>query len=147
VRPGLNKDAIVLSAVMMTFTGLTLGAAVATLSRPGSLAQSAPWCRPGQEPAFAFGFKDLSERLGETMGQPVECEHGELTTGDTVQTTTTGVAHYHWCTNTPVFARGPEHWALTPAGVLQWTGENSNPPIAQSIVRRLDLRRPCLPGR
>jgi len=53
-----------------------------------------PYCAPGQMPAFSFGFAVLSETLGTSMGEPTECAHAEVASGDTYQQTTKGVAIY-----------------------------------------------------
>jgi hypothetical protein len=104
----------------------------------------APWCAVGEIPAFQFGFGDLAQAIGSPMGVPTECEHGEGSSSDTRQATTTGVAEYSWCTNTPGFSRGQEHWLLTQDGLEHWTG-SADPPLAQPIVRTPDLRHLC-PG-
>jgi hypothetical protein len=102
----------------------------------------APWCLPGQEPGFAFGFAALAQQLGSTMGEPIECEHGEGGSSNTAQATTTGIALYDWCTNTPRFERGQDHWMLTPGGIEHWSG-SSDPPDPLPIVRAPDLRNLC----
>ncbi|MBI4492874.1 MAG: hypothetical protein HY690_08795 [Chloroflexi bacterium] len=99
-------------------------------SAPGASAQTAPYCRSGQTPQFVFGFKALSDNLGERMGQPLECEHSEATTGDTHQRTTRGLAFYRKATNTPTFTNGFEHWALDAIGLLYWTGDSIDPPAS-----------------
>jgi hypothetical protein len=104
----------------------------------------APWCPTGVTPAFQFGFAELARHLGRVMGEPTECEHGDDWTGDTRQQTTTGMAVYHWCTNTPTFTRGREVWMLVPGGVQYWAGEGDRP-AAQPLVRVPDFRRPCTP--
>jgi hypothetical protein len=76
------------------------------------------------------------------MGDPTECEHGDAWTTDTRQETTTGAAVYRWCTNTPTFTRGREHWMLTSNDVEHWTDEGPPPP-PQPVVRVPDLRQPC----
>ena len=103
----------------------------------------APWCPAGEVPTFRFGFAQLATHLGDLMGQPTECEHGDNWTSDTRQKTTTGLAEYQWCRNTPMFTRGPAHWMLTGDGVIQWTDDVV--PRAQPIVRTPDMRRPCAP--
>ncbi len=103
----------------------------------------APYCEVGIAPSFQFGFAELSRQLGPVMGEPIECEHGEEWTVDTRQLTTTGVAVYHWCTNTPTFSTGPEGWMLTASGLQRWTDEDDPP--TQPIVRVPDFRRPCQP--
>ena len=54
----------------------------------------------------------------------------------------TGVAIYRWCTNTPSFTRGQEHWLLTPTGLEYWT-DAGPPPAPQTVLRAVDLRQPC----
>lgn len=102
----------------------------------------APWCAVGEIPTFRFGFGNLAQAIGSAMGIPTECEHSEGTSSDTLQATTTGVAVYSWCTNTPSFTRGREHWMLTPDGLLHWTG-SVDPPRTQPVVRTPDLRHLC----
>jgi hypothetical protein len=102
----------------------------------------APWCRPGEVPRFQFGFADIARAIGTEAGSPTECEHGDDSSGNTLQATTTGVAIYYWCTNTSTFNRGQDHWMLTPAGVEHWTGSEQWPrPLP--IVRAPDLRQLC----
>lgn len=80
---------------------------------------SAPFCSAGQTPAFQFGFQALSGTLGATMGEPVECEHALVTTGDAYQQTTKGLAIYRKATNTPTFSSTTGRWALTADGLVE----------------------------
>ena len=80
-----------------------------------------PACPPGQAPRFVQ-FAALQEQLGAAMGSPIECERANPQTGDRFQQTTTGLAFYDRATATPTFTAGTEHWALTAAGLTQWTG-------------------------
>jgi hypothetical protein len=107
-------------------------------------ARHAPWCLAGQSPSFEFGFAALAQATNGAMGTPIECEHGSAqSNGDTTQTTTTGIATYSWCTNTPGFTRGQEHWMLTEIGMEHWIGDPESPrPLP--VVRTPDLRHPCL---
>jgi hypothetical protein len=138
--PRVPRGLGLLLIFLLGATALSLGAG--PLWQPGAPPR-APWCREGQVPQFQFGFAELSRQLGDVMGRPTECEHGDDWTTDTRQATTTGVAVYAWCTNTPTFTRGSDHWTLTPQGVLHWT--DGNPPPPQPIVRVPDLRQPCSP--
>jgi hypothetical protein len=125
-----------------------LAISVVTLPRQQLLlvpgAPHAPWCLPDQSPSFEFGFAALNQATGGVMGAPTECEHGTTeSNGDTSQKTTTGLATYSWCTNTPSFARGQERWILTADGLEHWIG-GPDSPRSLRIVRAPDLRYPCL---
>jgi hypothetical protein len=90
-----------------------------------------PYCRPGEQPQFRFGFATLSAQLGARMGSPTSCEYGDPRgSGDTLQTTGKGLSFYRQRTNTPTFTTGFEHWALTAAGTVYWTGDSIDPPDA-----------------
>jgi hypothetical protein len=93
---------------------------------------TAPYCQPGQTPAFVHGLAELKQQLGDTMGTPVECEHPATAAGDTVQQTTTGLAAYHQRSNMVTFTDGWQHWALTPSGIISWEGTQSEPPSPSS---------------
>jgi uncharacterized protein YkwD len=97
---------------------------------PPVMAQAAPHCEPGEPVAFVLGFAALQARLGDSMGQPLECEHANAENGDALQQTSTGLAFYRKSTNTPTFTTGFEHWALTAFGMVYWTGESIDPPEA-----------------
>jgi len=106
---------------------LTLGALFLTPA-PAALAQAAPFCGSGTSPRFVYGFADLKARLGSTMGDPIECEHTDGSSGDVLQQTTTGLAFWRKSTNTATFTDGYRHWGLTPAGLLSWEGSAVDPP-------------------
>jgi hypothetical protein len=86
------------------------------------------FCGATQVPRFQFGFATLKSNLGPIMGDPVECEHPNAANGDTLQRTTTGLAFYRKSTNTPTFTDGYNHWAMTPYGLVSWTGQSIDPP-------------------
>jgi hypothetical protein len=87
------------------------------------------FCAPGAGPQFSFGFASLKATLGDSMGAALSCEYGDpLGSGDVLQATTTGLAFYRLSTNTPTFTDGWNHWGLTPAGVVYWTGVGVDPP-------------------
>jgi hypothetical protein len=93
-------------------------------------AATVAFCNPGQIPAFSLGLGTLKQRVGDTMGAPVECEHSSSEAGDTLQQTTTGLAAYYSLTNTVTFTDGWRHWAITPNGYVTWEGTQSQPPVA-----------------
>ncbi len=92
------------------------------------------YCQPGQQPEFAFGFAQLKARLGDVMGNPIECEHTNADNGDSLMQTTTGLSFYRKATNTPTFTNGFEHWALTAQGLVYWTGDSIDPPASATPV-------------
>ena len=94
-----------------------------------------PFCAPGEQPTFVHGFAVLKQRLGPTMGEPLECEHGNPGNGDTLQATTAGLAVYDRATNTPRFTDGWRSWALTPTGLLAWEGPDAPPELSTAHDR------------
>jgi hypothetical protein len=80
-----------------------------------------PLCAP-QHATFAYGIADLKVRLGEIMGDPVECEHAIDAEGDSRQMTTTGLATYQRRTQTVTFTDGWHHWALAQDTLIAWEG-------------------------
>ena len=122
----------------------------ASFAAPGlALAQAAPHCPPGQPAQFLFGIAELHERLGPTMGVPLECEHVNPENGDTIQHTTTGLAYYRPSINTPMFTDGQTHWALSNNQLLMWRSPSVEPPrptpaeasylaTARPLAQRLD---------
>jgi hypothetical protein len=134
-----RDSAVLLVGVLLLALVSAVGVALSPIWRPDRPA--APWCRPNQAPAFSFGFESLSQQLGPTMGQATECEHGTSGSNDTFQRTTTGMAVYDWCTNTPIFQRGDERWALLPTGMVHWSGAANGP--TQPVLREPNLREPC----
>jgi hypothetical protein len=94
-------------------------------------APTAPYCSPGQTPAFANGLAQLKLELGEVMGTALECEHPSSVVGDTVQQTSTGLAAYSKTTNTVTFTDGWRHWAIRDGSVLSWEGTQAEPPSPQ----------------
>jgi hypothetical protein len=88
---------------------------------------AAPFCGPGQAPRFVLGFAALQAALGETMGEPLECEHARPEDGRTLQRTTTGLAVYDDRTGRAAFTDGWRSWALTPGGLVAWEGGGPPP--------------------
>jgi hypothetical protein len=136
------SDGLGLGIVIGTLLVISLANPPANEFWKAGTAPHAPWCAVGELPTFQFGFGDLAQAIGSAMGVPTECEHGEESSSDTLQATTTGVAVYSWCTNTPGFTRGQEHWMLTPEGLEHWTG-GADPARPQPVVRTPDLRHLC----
>jgi len=139
----LDRDGLALGFLLAALLSVTAFSVLTSpVWHPGA-PPTPPWCLAAETPAFRFGFAALSSALGDIMGQPKDCEHGDDgISADTWQETTTGVAWYHWCSNTPTFNRGLEHWMLTPNGLEYWVGSGI-PPRSLPVVRVPDLREPC----
>jgi hypothetical protein len=113
-------------AISIVGVAALLGASVVTPT--SALAQGAAYCPPGQPAQFLFGIAELQQRLGPTMGVPLECEHVNPENGDTIQHTTTGLAYYRPSINTPMFTDGQTHWALSNNQMLMWRSTSVEPP-------------------
>ena len=123
LAPNAPSGAVVAPAATLIPTAPPSPTPVPTLSAV-DLATS---CTAGQSPQFSGGFAALQDQLGEAMGQPLECEHPDSVSGDTLQRTTTGLAFYRKSSNTPTFTDGTTHWALTPDGVQTWASDSIDP--------------------
>jgi hypothetical protein len=97
-------------------------------------------CSDGSPPSFPPEAVALQIDVGEAMGQPVECPHPDPVTRDMLQATTTGLFYMRAASRAPSFTDGQLHLALTPAGILAWTGTTNDPP--QSADERIAPSRP-----
>src|SRR6266849_1376610 len=79
-------------------------------------------------PRFVHGTAALKAGIGAAMGEPVDCERVVDAAGDTEQRTTTGLAYYRAHSNIAAFTNGWDHWALTPEGIVHWTGDDLEAP-------------------
>jgi hypothetical protein len=126
---GMDLSGLTTAAQFLGLTETTTTAPEVGYEAPSVAPQpAAPFCSPGQAPAFANGMAQLKQAIGDVMGTPVECEHPDSAAGDTVQQTTTGLAAYSRQTNTVTFTDGWRHWALTPNGAVRWEGTDAQPP-------------------
>ncbi len=102
--------------------------AVAILGAPPAAAQAAPHCAAGQAPQFVLGFAQLQQRIGASMGNPLECEHTDPGSGDTQQHTSTGLAYVPHNGGLVSFTNGWEHYALAGSQVDLWRNASVDPP-------------------
>lgn len=110
----------------VSFSGPQPGLAV-----PGTAA----FCAPGQSPVFALGLGILKQRIGDVMGNPLECEHPSGPDGSTLQKTTTGLAAYRSASNTVTFTDGYQHWELDSDNrLVTWTGDTPDPPAGAQVL-------------
>jgi LacI family transcriptional regulator len=117
-------------AVLRLGSAAGRAAPVANTLAPTPTPGGAPSCPAGSQPRFVLGFARLKQQLGATMGDPLECEHADPMTGDTVQRTTTGLAIYRPREGLPIFTDGWHHWALTDHGVVRWESTDIDAPPA-----------------
>ena len=135
-------EASQLSKLLQEKWGVSAAAAVAVAApapvnrgsaapRPGSTTLANSRCGAGQTPRFSLGFAGLKAQLGDVLGDPTTCEFADPNgSGDMLQQTTRGLAFWRKSSNTPTFTNGSDHWALTPAGWVTWTGSSIDPPTA-----------------
>ncbi len=109
-------------------TSRPVGYAAASVDK-ASAGRSAPYCNPGQALAFDPRLLELKQRLGDTMGAPLECAHAGQAVSDTIEQTSTGLAEFNQLTSTASFTDGWRHWAATPRGFVSWEGSQSEPPV------------------
>jgi hypothetical protein len=79
-------------------------------------------------PRFVYGTAALKAALGAIMGEAAECERVVDAAGNTEQKTGTGLAYYRAHNNISAFTNGWDHWAVTVAGLVRWTGDDLVPP-------------------
>jgi hypothetical protein len=73
--------------------------------------------------------------LAPQWAKPLECERVIDAEGNSKQRTTTGLAYYHSASNIVAFTNGWDHWALTAAGVVHWSGDESESPPGTAPIR------------
>ena len=96
---------------------------------PTQRASSTNHCAPGVAPTFGLGFASVKAQLGDLVGDATSCEFADPNgSGDVLQQTSHGLAFWRKSSNTPTFTNGNDHWALTPTGVVTWTGASVDPP-------------------
>jgi hypothetical protein len=98
------------------------------LTTPAVAQARDPFCPAGSQSRFVLGIAALHDHLGTIMGEPVECEHVDPASGDTIQHTTTGLAYYRPAINTAVFTNGEAHWALSNDALVLWRSASVVPP-------------------
>ena len=125
---GINTLAAVLGVNERIGTSHPVGYSAVSAEPAAGAPPGAPHCNPGQAPAFDPRLLELKQRLGDTMGAPVECAHPGSTISDTIQQTSTGLAEFNQLTGTASFTDGWRHWALTPSGFVTWEGRQAEPP-------------------
>ena len=109
--------AVAVAALLPT----TAGAALAS-------ERSADDCLLGKAPPLLPQMLALVAILGQTTGEPLECVRANPDNGDLLQQTSTGLLIYRTVTGAAVFTNGWTHWAVTPNGLVTWSGSGLDPP-------------------
>lgn len=78
------------------------------------VAENAPAQAP---PQFQLGFATLSSLIPDVVGQPLENEHFNAATNDSLQRTTTGLMVWMKSDNVAAFTDGSTTWLLGPLGL------------------------------
>lgn len=99
----------------------------------------APYCSRGEAPGFDGGLAQLSQKIGDAMGDAQECAHANPDNGDLLQQTSTGLAFVRKSSGAPIFTNGFEHWSLADGTLVYWMGSSVDPPAGTPSV-------PGLPG-
>jgi hypothetical protein len=103
-------------------------------------ADAAPFCDQDKAVEWLPALVPLTEQLGETMGDPIECAHPAGDSDDTLQQTSTGLALLRATTGAPTFTDGTNHWALIASGLVTWTGASLDPPRREVPCARQPVR-------
>jgi hypothetical protein len=82
----------------------------------------------------------LSQQLGDTMGQPLECPHPAGDSDDIVQQTSTGLAIVRATTGAPTFTDGTTRWALIGPDLVSWTNSGLDPPQPSTLCAQQPAR-------
>ena len=90
---------------------------------------------------FAEEFAELNSRLGDTMGEPLDC-HEHAANGDVTQHTTTGKAFIRPSVGIPTFTDGWRHWELTDDGIRM----SSKTTAYDVTIRNLTGMQPFTPA-
>lgn len=83
-------------------------------------------------PEFKLGFKALAEMIPDVVGQPLENEHHDEATGDTLQRTSTGLMVWRKADNWTAFTDGFRTWVNGPFG-LQERGNDERFPWEKPV--------------
>ncbi|HTD78381.1 MAG TPA: hypothetical protein VK898_12140, partial [Chloroflexota bacterium] len=89
----INTVATVLGLNERTGTSRPVGYSAPGLDHSAA-APGAPYCGPGQTLGFDGRLLELKQRLGDTMGVPVECAHPGSAVSETIEQTSTGLAEF-----------------------------------------------------
>ena len=114
--------------------------ATCALSAARVWAQDAPYCAAGQAVDWQPVLVPLSQQLGDTMGQPLECPHPSGDSDDIVQQTSTGLAIVRAITGAPTFTDGTTRWALIGSELVSWTDAGLDPPSAPTACAQQPVR-------
>ncbi len=88
---------------------LALGLAFTLLTLQTAAAQTTP--------QFRLGFAELASMIPAVVGSPLEDEHSDPATGNSIQRTSTGILVWRKADNTAAFTDGSTTWLIGPLGL------------------------------
>lgn len=90
---------------------------------------------PAGECQLEFGadLANLHAAIGDAMGQPTGCETPVDSVGDTMQTTSSGMAWYQLGQGMAIFTDGYHRWALDQQGLTYWDSPDATPLVMDGL--------------
>lgn len=90
---------------------------------------------PPDECQLDFGpdLADLHAAIGDAMGQPTGCETPADSLGDTMQTTSSGMAWYQLGAGMAIFTDGYHRWTLDRQGLTYWDSPDATPLVMDGL--------------
>jgi len=82
---------------------------------------------------FGPDLADLRDAIGDAMGQPTGCETTIDSGGDTMQTTSSGMAWYLLGAGAAIFTDGYHRWELDQQGLTYWESPDATPLVMDGL--------------
>jgi hypothetical protein len=121
-------------ATWRTGASVACVAVLLVVGYPGRALAEDNFCPAGQTPQLGERFKTVAAAVGARVGEPLECEHVEVATGDVQQRTAQGLLYSRKSTALPTFTNGGEHWAVRGSELLSWPNDSVDPPPDAAFV-------------
>jgi peptidoglycan/xylan/chitin deacetylase (PgdA/CDA1 family) len=91
------------------------------------------------QPEFGSDLADLHAAIGDAMGQPTGCERQVDSVGDTMQTTSSGMAWYQPGASMAIFTDGYHRWTLGRQGLTYQASPDATPLVMDGLSDGLPL--------
>jgi hypothetical protein len=130
----------------LTWTATTTAKAPAAPPAVAAAVGPSPFCETEGQPTLDERLADLKTQIGAAMGDPAECSHADPTSGDTLQTTSTGLAILRAASGVPTFTDGGHRWGLVDGTLVAWEGDALDPPDdARAVSGPIAFSQPATP--